>query len=267
MTTTDLLYEVRDRVALITFNRPEVLNAMRGESYDALAECLARAEADPEVRVLVLTGRGRAFCAGEDLNEIEQLRSGSDAGDHHDAMRRRLNQLQDLTRALLTSSKPSVASINGVAVGFGAEIALCCDLRVAARGARIGFTEVQVGMFGTNGSLWLLPRLIGTARARELLLLGDFVDAPRAHEWGLLHGVVDDDALPERTLAITRRLIDNAPVSLALLKEGLRRSPEITLDEMLDFEVDAMLHCIGTDDAREGAAAFLERRQPDYTGR
>jgi enoyl-CoA hydratase/carnithine racemase len=262
VTTTDLLYEVRDRIALITFNRPDVLNAVRGESYDALAECLARAEADPEVRVLVITGRGRAFCAGEDLNEIERLNGGDDG-----AMRRRLDQLQDLTRSLLTSGKPSIASINGVAVGFGAEVALCCDLRLAAHGARLGFTEVQRGLFGTNGSLWLLPRLIGTARARELLLLGDFVDAPRAQEWGLVHDVVDDAALPERTLAIARRLIDNAPISLALLKEGLRRSPEITLDEMLDFEVDAMLRCVGTDDAREGATAFLERRQPDYTGR
>jgi enoyl-CoA hydratase/carnithine racemase len=182
-------------------------------------------------------------------------------------IRRGLLEIQDVTRMMTALQKPIVAALNGYAVGAGAEIAIASDIRIAAQNATFEFAEVKVGLFETNGVTYLLPRLVGQGRAMELMLTGRRIDAHEAHDIGLVNSVVEKDALLDEALTIARGMAENAPVSMALVKRCLVRSGEIGLEDAMTYETDAMMACAMTEDAKEGAMAFLERRKPKYSGK
>jgi enoyl-CoA hydratase/carnithine racemase len=260
----DITYEMHDGVALITFNRPASLNAFRAATLADMRLALERAQADVEVRVLVLTGSGRAFSSGQDLGELGEL-----LGDREHALRdgaRRIDEVQDLTRRLLAFDKPIVAAINGVAVGLGAELALACDLRVASTEASIGFVEATRGLFQTNGVMYLLPRLVGYGRAMHLLLTGELLSGTEAERVGLVGRVVEPGELLPESMKLAEEVARNAPISVRLVKEVLSRTYDVDLDEMMQLEVEGMLTCLGSEDLHVGIESFLNKRKPSYRG-
>ena len=264
---TDLRYEVRDGVATIELDRPEVLNAIRKQTIAELAAALSASAVDPAVRVVLVTGRGRAFCAGQDLDELaDQLAAGDDEAVRADALVA-LERMQEITRILLAHPRPTVAAINGVAVGAGAELAMACDVRFAASDARIGFVEAARGLFQTNGVTWLLPRIVGLARALELVAAAELVTADRAERIGLVNRAVGPDDLLDTAAAFAARVAANAPVSVSQAVDLVRRAYDHGVEEAMALEVAATARCLATEDVREGTRAFHEGRPPTYQGR
>jgi 2-(1,2-epoxy-1,2-dihydrophenyl)acetyl-CoA isomerase len=255
-------YAVKDRVATLTLARPEVKNALGPAEWQKLDELARRAAADPEVRVLVITGAGGVFSAGGDLKSMpERL-----ALPRHV---RRANLVSDaqVVRTLRELPKIVIASIEGAAVGAGLSLALACDVRIAADNAKLGAAFHKVGLTGDFGLLWLLPRVVGPTRAMDLLLRAEIVDAARAESMGLLTRVVPAEQLAEETQAYAARVADGPPLATAFTKRGLHLGFERTLAEMLAWEGEAQAACSKSDDAKEGVAAFLERRAPTFRGR
>lgn len=262
--TSDVRLEIEGGVAVATLDRPDVLNAVRHRTLDELFAILDQVAADREIRALIVTGSGRAFSAGQDLDELGDALLGA---VDHEAGRASLDRLQELTRRVVALDAPTLAAVNGVAVGLGAELALACDVRIAAASASIGFVEVQRALFETNGVMYLLPRVVGLGRAAELLLTGDRIDAHEASRIGLVNRVVPDGDLLEVARTIASRWARNAPVSMQLVKQVLRRSWDTDLEGAMKLEVEGMLRCFETEDLREGVAAFHEGREPRYRGR
>ncbi|MEU7004724.1 enoyl-CoA hydratase-related protein [Nonomuraea sp. NPDC046570] len=259
----DIAVTRSSNVVTIRFDRPKVLNAFRASTRAQLAGTLADLLEDRDARVVILTGSGRAFSAGQDLNELE---ARLDAEEEEDAGRG-LEELQELTRALLALPQVTIAALNGVAVGLGAELALACDLRLAASSASIGFPEARRAMFQTNGVMWLLPRIVGHARASELVLTGRIASAIDAERIGLVHAVHADSELDSAAAAVAAEITANAPASLALAKALLRDTWGLGLEAVMKRESEGMLACLGSQDLREGNQAFLEKRAPVYYGR
>ncbi len=264
MLLQDLAYTVENKVGLITLNRPAVLNAVRRETWLELSAVLRKVKEESAVRCLVITGAGKAFCAGQDLNEM-----GAIAGDQVDyfAIRESVELMQQVTLELLNLPVPVIAAINGYAVGAGAEIAIACDIRYASEKARFEFAEVKVGLFETNGVTWLLPRLIGLGRAKELMLTGDRFGAAEALSMGLVTRVYPPGDLLPAALETASRIAKNAPVPIRFVKSCLNKSGEIGLEEALISETDAVMTCCYTADLREGVRAFFENRDPEFKGR
>ena len=255
-------YEVSDRVATLTLRRPEVKNALGPAEWQKLDELARRAGADPSVRVLVVTGAGGVFSAGGDLRSMpERLALPRPV--------RQANLLSDaqVVRTLRELPKIVIASIEGAAVGAGLSLALACDVRLAADDARLGAAFHKVGLTGDFGLLWLLPRVVGPARAMDLLLSAEILDAARAEALGLVTRVVPKEKLADETRAYAARVADGPPLATAFTKRGLHLSAERGLAEMLAWEAEAQAACSKSEDAREGVAAFLERRPPRFTGR
>jgi enoyl-CoA hydratase/carnithine racemase len=262
---SDLTLDIGEGIAVLTLDRPELLNAVRAQTLRELLQALAIVADHPDLRCMVVTGRGRAFCTGQDLEELEVdlAELGDDPTD--DAIAAKLEPYQALTRALVTMPCPTIAAINGTAVGMGAEIALACDLRIAGRSMRIGFVEAARALFQTNGVMWLLPRIVGHAAALQLVLTGQMIDASDALRIGLV-GELADDAL-EAARARAAQLAANAPISLRLARDLLGRTWELSIDEVMALEVAGMGECLRSSDLVEGTRAFLERRTPNYQGR
>jgi enoyl-CoA hydratase/carnithine racemase len=260
---TDLLVEIADGVAVVTFDRPEVLNACTRSTIEELLAALERVRDDEGAGALVITGRGRGFCAGEDLRELGDLLA--DPAAVGAAMEPHLAMFQEVTRRLVALPKPTIAAVNGVAVGFGAELAVACDIRLAAEEATIGFVEVKRALFETNGVTYLLPRLVGRGHAIELLLGGERVTAVEALRIGLVNHVFPGSRLMEEAVARAHALARNAPIPVRLLKELLGR--EMDLETAMTLELEALRRCLASDDLREGVRSFLERRPPVYRGR
>lgn len=266
----DVRLSVRDGVATVTLDRPEVLNAIRPRTLSDLLVVLDAVAADPSVRVAVLTGQGRAFCSGQDLDSLAEQLAGDDRAGAEAARAQSvelLERFQELTRRLRSLPVPTVAALNGVAVGAGAELALACDVRVASSRARIGFVEAARGLFQTNGATWLLPRLIGMSAAMELLVTAELVDADHAARLGLVSRVVPDEEFADAVAALTGRISANAPMPVRRAVDLVRRSYELGLDEAMALEVEATADCLASEDLREGTRAFHERREPHYVGR
>ena len=255
----DLRLEVADAVATITLDRPDALNALTVSLKEELLATFDRIARDPAIRAVVLTGAGRAFCAGQDLRE----RLEPDATPLADEIRVRYNPL---IRAMVGLEKPIVGAINGVAAGAGASLAFACDLRVAAEGASFLLGFAQVGLVPDSGATWLLPRLVGGAKAAELALLGEPLGALDAERFGLVARVVPPDALLAEAGTVAGRLAAAPPRALALTKRALAMSWDATLDAQLETEAVLQSEAGATADHAEGIAAFLERRPPRFTG-
>lgn len=259
--TDDLLVSRDGHVLVLTMNRPERLNAISAPMLAALAGELQRANVDPEVRVVVLTGAGRGFCAGLDLKDFGGLGIGGDGAY-------RLFDLQNSPPVVLhRMDKPVIAAINGPAAGYGMDLALGCDIRLAAESAKLGAVFVRRGVLPESGGCWYLPRLIGWARAAEVAFLGDVIDAPRALELGLVNRVVPDDRLLEEAMAWARRIAANAPLSVQATKRMMRLGLDETFEATVDHTFLQLLPLFRTRDFEEGVRAFAERREPKFEGR
>jgi enoyl-CoA hydratase/carnithine racemase len=258
-------FGIDDGVATVTFDRPDRLNALTFEVYADLRDLLAELPHREEVRVLVVTGTGRGFCSGGDVDEIigALLRAGD---------QQRVLEFTRMTGSVVQRMRelprPIIAAINGVAAGAGAVIALAADLRVMARSATFSFLFTKVGLAGADmGAAYLLPRVIGLGRATELLLLGEPVTAERAGEIGLATTVVDDDALREVTAALARRLADGPAAAFATTKALLTHGQDVDLGSAIELEAQAQAILMRSEDHAEFYRAFKEKRPPKWTGR
>lgn len=242
----------------LTLNRANRLNAFNEELHRALAAALDEAAADEGCRAVLLTGAGRGFCAGQDLAAVP---AGGDLGDTVEQF------YNPLIRRLRALRKPVVCAVNGVAAGAGANIALACDIVLAARSAQFIQAFAKIGLIPDSGGTYVLPRLVGEARARALTLLGEPVKAEQAEAWGLIWKAVDDAALLTEAEALTAHLATQPTVGLALTKALLNQSSTSTLDHQLDLERDAQRRAGQTPDHAEGVKAFIDKRPPSFTGR
>jgi len=256
---SDLRVEIVDAVATITLDRPDALNALTVALKEELLAALTAVTADDSVRAIVLTGAGRAFCAGQDLRE----RLEPDAEPLETEIRLRYNPL---IRAMRGLPKPIVGAINGIAAGAGAALAFACDIRIAAESASFVLAFGRVGLIPDSGATWLLPRLVGGAKALELALMNDPLSAADAERFGLVARVVPGEALAAEAHALAIRLAAGAPRALALTKRALDLGWAADLDEQLETEAVLQGEAGATADHAEGIAAFLERRPPRFTG-
>ncbi|RFC70793.1 enoyl-CoA hydratase-related protein [Streptomyces sp. AcE210] len=252
-------------IATITLRNTERRNALSVQLLHDLSDVLSGLEASPEVRVVVLTGSGRAFCVGADLAappEARSLRGDSVAGDTS-----RLRRACRVVQQFHQMPQVTVAVVNGACAGAGLSLALAADLRVAAESAVFNTAFLSAGLSGDLGGIWFLTRLVGAARARELFLLPGKFDAHRAAELGLVTAVGPDAALDKLTEQLTARLVTSAPVAVRAMKRNLLDATTMPLADYLGPEVDRMVGSFHTEDAREAAAAFLQRREPVFAGR
>ena len=254
-------------IAWLIFDRPEKLNAMSSQGWHDFGHHLRELIEDRDIRCLILAGEGRGFLAGHDVGEmvehVEQFETGEyTLGDLHENQK----LLQETTRLIRKARFPVIAAVQGVAVGAGCEVTLACDLVVAAEGTLFGFPEVNVGVTITNGGTWLLPRKVGLARARELAYTGDFVDAEEAYRIGLANRVVPAGDLREEAEKLARRIAGRAPLPVQLHKTMIDRGQETSLETMLNFETESLVVTARTNDHGEGARAFFEKREPEFTG-
>ncbi|MDQ3128808.1 MAG: enoyl-CoA hydratase-related protein [Chloroflexota bacterium] len=255
----DLRLETAAGVATLTLDRPDALNSLTVGLKEELFGAFATIRADPAIRAVVLTGAGRAFCAGQDLRE----RLEPDAAPLADEIRLRYNPL---IRAMRDLPKPIVAAVNGIAAGAGASLAFACDVRVAAEGASFLLAFGRVGLVPDSGATWLLPRLVGGAKATELALLGEALSAADAERFGLVARVVPVEQVVAEAQSIAGRLAAGAPRALALTKAAVDRAWTSTLAEQLELEAELQGEAGATTDHAEGIAAFLEKRPPRFTG-
>ncbi len=254
-----LQLETAGRVATVTIDRPEKRNALNAQVRRELLAALDALEADEGVRVVVITGAGeKAFVAGADISEF---------AERTPIEQRAAMEGRRVFEAIAAFPRPVIASINGYALGGGCELALACDLRIAARSARFGQPEVNLGILPGGGGTQRLPRLVGLGRAMRLALTGELIGADEAERIGLVDEVVDDDKLSERTAELAESIARHSPVALKLIKEAVRASAEMPLAAGLALERELFITAFSSEDRTEGVAAFLEKRTPDFKGR
>jgi 2-(1,2-epoxy-1,2-dihydrophenyl)acetyl-CoA isomerase len=255
-----LLEELRGGVMTLTLNRPDRLNAFNVALLEALNAALARAAADPRCRSLLITGAGRGFCAGQDLSE-RVLEPGAARPDLGEALEKRINPL---IRALRGLPKPVVCAVNGWAAGAGANLALSCDIVLAAKSAQFLQAFERVGLIPDAGGTWILPRLIGDARARALMMLAEPIGAEQAEAWGMIYRAVNDVELMGEARVLAERLAAGPTHVLGLIKRALLASHANGLDSQLDVERDLQREAGVSDEFVEGVRAFLEKRSPNF---
>ena len=262
MASDTILFERTEGIARITLNRPEKLNSFNVEMHEALRDALAQVHADPTMRVLVLTGAGRAFCAGQDLSD-RAVAPGGTAVDLGASIEKYYGPL---VLALRRLPMPVICAVNGVAAGAGANLPLACDIVLAARSA--SFVEVfcKLGLIPDTGGTYFLPRLLGSARATALAMLGDKLSAEQAAAWGLIWQCVDDEQLAAETEKLARHFAQAPTLGLARTKQALQASGLNTLEAQLDLERDCMRELGNSADYREGVAAFMAKRAPRFVG-
>ncbi|MFQ5705262.1 MAG: enoyl-CoA hydratase/isomerase family protein [Gemmatimonadales bacterium] len=263
MSDAHVLTETAAGVGTITLNRPDKLNAFAGQMRQELAETVSAMADDAAVRVIVITGAGRAFCAGADIGYMKRLLEEDD----YEAARALVEAGRSVVTTIRATPKPVIAAINGPAAGGGANMALACDIRIASDRATIGQTFNRIGLHPDWGGTYFLPRLVGPSRALELIFSAEMLDAASALEMGLFNRVVPHDELAGETAALARMLADKPPIALALAKKAIYASDDSSLERMLDIELDHQLQCFKSHDAKEGLQAFLQKRSPHFEGR
>jgi len=263
MTTETLLYEAADGVGLITINRPEKMNAMTYATMDELTALLDRIEADPEVRVLIITGAGdKAFIAGGDIGEFyESVKAGVEP-----ALREFVRRGQGLLSRMERFPKPIIAAVNGYALGAGCEMVEAVPLAIASETARFGQPEVNLGFPPCFGATQRLARLVGRKRALKMILTGEMISAQEALEIGLVNSVVPPDSLLEEARKLAATIAEKPPVAVPTSLEGVTRGLNMTVDEGLNLEASLFAQTAATNDIHEGIGAFLEKRKPKFTG-
>ncbi len=254
-------YSVERRVATIAMNRPETLNALNDDMLRELYDAIKLADRDAEVRVVVLTGQGRGFSSGQDLNTFQHAGEQRDIGAHLDQI------YHPLIQRLAGFNKPTIAMVNGVAAGAGMSLALACDLRVAGDSARFTQAFVRIGLVPDSGSSYFLPRLIGYARALEMTMTGMMVDAATALQWGLVNRLWPQDHLAEETTCLAVELAEGAPLALGMIKREIAYGFAHPLHETLEREKDFQIQAAETEDHKQAVQAFFQKQPPMFRGR
>ncbi|MCF8051477.1 MAG: enoyl-CoA hydratase/isomerase family protein [Desulfobacterales bacterium] len=249
-----ILYEKTDGVAVIRLNRPKVLNAMNKQLWIDFQAALQDARQDAAIKALIITGEGRAFSTGADLKE-SKTRSLEDYRDY-------LVELQEASRKILRFEKATIAAVNGYALGSGYELALACDIRLAADDAKIGSPEAKVASSVTGGAMRLVQQLVGPGKAKELLFTGEFIDGKEAERIGLVNRAVPGDHLMDEAMAMARKIAENSAFSIGMIKKGLSMAQgEASLEAIMDFEVEACLACVSTKERQESLQDFADRKK------
>ncbi len=265
--STDLLVTRKDGVLTLAFNRPEARNALTTPMLERLGEELAAAELDNDIGCIVLTGVGDAFCAGGDVKNMARMNAAGGVPDPLVRMEKQRQSHRLTSLRLYQMGKPTLAALPGAAAGAGFSLALACDMRIAADTATMTSAFAKVGLTGDYGGTYLLTQLVGTAKARELYLLADRVDMTEALRLGLVNWVVPRAELEARTMELAKRLADGPRVAQRLLKDNLNRALTATFAECLDMESANLATARNTEDHKEAAAAFAEKRAPKFKGR
>ena len=264
MSDEHLLEHVEDKVAMITLNRPDALNAVTRDMLKDLYDKVERFAEDPDVGAIVLKGAGRAFCSGGD---VKSMAAGKDANATLETRAQTLRSRMEVSRLLHEVSKPTIAMVRGPAAGAGMSLALACDIRVASETGKIITAFAKVGLSGDFGGSWFLTQLVGPAKARELYFLADAVGAEEALSLGLFNRVVPDDQLEAETMALASRLAHGPTVTLGYMKKNLDAAISQPLAQCLDLEAMHHARTSQTEDHREAAQAFVEKRKPVFQGR
>jgi len=259
----EIIYEVSSGIATVTLNRPDKLNATTASMLALLQEKLALAAGSDAVRAVVLTGSGRGFCAGQDLGDRQVTGDSKAPADLAQSLDTLYNPI---VRSITTMPKPVVAAVNGVAAGAGANLALACDIVVAARTAQFVEVFARIGLIPDAGGTWLLPRLVGRARALGVALLAEPITADQAKEWGLIWDVVDDEAFKEHVSALAENLASGPTRGYGYIKQAILEAAAPSLDAHLDIERDIQGRAGKSADYREGVDAFFEKRRPRFEG-
>jgi enoyl-CoA hydratase/carnithine racemase len=263
--TGELFCEIRDRVALITLNRPEARNALSDRLTPALRRMIKQCGDDSEVGALLITGAGNAFCAGGDVKAMGNNSNKTEMSFEERVADLRTKQ-RTLTGALVAVRKPTVAALPGPAAGAGLALALACDMRIAAESAIMSTGYARIGLTGDYGVAWLLTRLVGTSRARELMFLSERIDARRCETLGLVNRVVPDAELRDTTFAIAKSLAEGPSIALACIKDNLDHAMTSDFLESMDQEAENMVRSARTTDHKEAVRAFVAKRKPAFAG-
>jgi len=259
-----LLYETKDGVATLTLNRPERLNALGGTLREDLSAGLTRAIEDPEVRAIVITGAGKGFCAGGDVKAMQD----ANAAGRTRPLMERVAPSRDRTVLLMRDSpKPLIAAVNGAAAGAGMNLALACDIRLASSTAKFSQAFVRRGLHPDWGGTYFLPRVVGMAKACQMIFTGEIIDAEEARHLGIVSAVHPPERLLAATYELTAKIAQGPPIAIRLARRALYHNQEADLRASLEFETFAQNICQDTDDAREGIRAFVEKREPKFSGR
>ena len=255
----NLLFEIEENIATITFNRPKALNAMNSETMTELLHAVTNCKNDDAVKGIILTGVGeKAFVAGADIAEMQNMRPKEALAF--------MELGHETLRLIETLSKPSIAAVNGFALGGGTEISMACDIRFASETARFGQPEIMIGLIPGWGGTQRLPRLIGMGRAKELILSGEMIDAKRAYEIGLVNRIFPPDQLLAETKKFIKKIAGMPGFGVKMVKHSVNFGYDLALDNALRIEMECCAQCFSTDDQKEGMKAFLEKRKPIYIG-
>ncbi len=255
-------------ITRITLNRPDRLNALNDQMQVEIADAVARADADPDTRVVIITGAGRAFCAGGDMNQLGGSANGSGSGwtsGNADQVRRSFKLAQDMILGVQQCEKPVIAMVNGVATGAGLDLACACDIRTGTARSRFMSAYVRIGLFPGFGGTWLYPRTLGSlGRAAEMLFTGDFLEAEEAHRLGFLNRLVEEDELEETTMELARKIAAGPPIAIRLSKLMLYKGLEFDLETAMKMAAAGETITLTSQDHVEGVAAFRQKRSAEY---